>query len=142
MSVLRIDEPAEDGLYGLHQLEVSKEYKSSTGDTTIDVHGFKIEPIATGGLGFWMINHRPPVDEFGQSLDPKQVGANSTIEVFHLDEGSSVLQHVKTLYSNTISTPNNLAPTGDGGILFTNDHHDDKTSAVSRFNMKPVSSGR
>jgi hypothetical protein len=128
--VLNVDEPG-DGFYGLHQLEISGAYKGAVGDKTIDVLGLKIEPLASGGLRFWMVNNRPPVDEDGKLLDPKMVGANSTIEAFDLAKGSSKLEHVNTYHSDAISTPNSVAATGDGGFYFTNDHADDKTSIVS-----------
>lgn len=43
MSVLKIDEPGEDGLYRLHQLEVAGNYRSANGGRDLAVVGFDIE---------------------------------------------------------------------------------------------------
>jgi hypothetical protein len=116
ISVLNIDEPGPDGLYGLHQLKFDY-----PGD--LDLHGFDIKRIGDQQR-FWLINHRPPVDPAtGEPLNPRKVGANSTIEIFDLEASSSTLVHVKTISSEAIISPNNLAVANDGvGILVTNDH--------------------
>jgi hypothetical protein len=54
-----------------------------------------------------MINHRPPVNEAGNFLDASKVGANSTIEVFEHVTGSKELDYVKTIWSESVYTPNN-----------------------------------
>ncbi|RFU26868.1 hypothetical protein B7463_g9462, partial [Scytalidium lignicola] len=121
VAVLNIDEPGIDGLYGLHQLKVSKGYKSAStdGGVELDLHGFDIQVLNNSRLRFWMINHRPPVNyALGEQLDAWKVGANSTIEVFELAMGSSELEHIHTITSKAIITPNNLIVTNDGGVLF------------------------
>lgn len=130
ISVLDIDHPGPDGLYGLRTLKIVGDYRSSTGGKEIDVHGIDIESISPTRLRFWMINHRPAIDSNGNQLDPKKVGANSTIEVFEHEKGSENLQWVRTIFSDTVSTPNNLIAMGDGEALVTNDHNS-KTGAVS-----------
>lgn len=116
ISVLNIDEPDPDGLYGLHQLKVDY-----PGD--LDLHGFDVKLVGDRQR-FWLINHRPPVDPAtGEPLDARKVGANSTIEIFDLDAPSNTLVHVKTIASDAIISPNNLAIDKDGvGFLVTNDH--------------------
>lgn len=116
ISVLNIDEPGVDGFYGLHQLKIDY-----AGD--LDLQGFDVKRIGDRQR-FWLINHRPPVDPAtGEPLDPRKVGANSTIEMFDLDTPSSTLVHVKTIASEAIISPNNLAVAADGiGFLVTNDH--------------------
>jgi hypothetical protein len=116
--VLNIDQPGPDGLYGLHKLNVD----GYMGD--LDLHGFEVRSIE-GRLRFWLINHRPPVDPTtGVFLDAQVVGANSTIEIFDLDNGSETLQHVKTIASDAIISPNSLAVDKDGlGIVITNDRN-------------------
>ncbi|KAJ5370266.1 calcium-dependent phosphotriesterase [Penicillium cataractarum] len=116
ISVLNIDEPGVDGLYGLHQLKIDY-----AGD--LDLQGFDVKRIGDRQR-FWLINHRPPVDPAtGEPLDPRKVGANSTVEIFDLDTPSSTLVHVKTIASEAIISPNNLAVADDGiGFLVTNDH--------------------
>ncbi|KAH7317754.1 serum paraoxonase/arylesterase-like protein [Rhexocercosporidium sp. MPI-PUGE-AT-0058] len=123
VSVLNIDEPGPDGLYGLHKLEITGNYVSATGGKEIDVHGIALEVLSRSRLRFWMNNHRPSIDENGNLLDGKKVGANSTIEVFEHTRGSSTLEHVKTIFHEAVSTPNNLLATGDGGVYITNDHN-------------------
>ncbi|SRR6266536_5064769 len=76
----------------------------------VDVLSVDIE-ILEDRLRFWMVNHRPPVDSAGKILqDATRVGANSTIEIFDHTRGSSNLEHVKTISSNSIISPNSLAP--------------------------------
>ncbi len=121
ISVLRIDEPGDDGLFGLHQLKTVG-YEAVTEDGSLDAHGFDVEIMSDSSLRFWMINHRPPVDQNNRVLDATKLGANSTIEVFEVTRGSDEMVHLKTISHKAIATPNNLAATGDGGIFFTNDH--------------------
>ena len=130
MSVLNIDEPGPDGFYGLHTLDITGDYESSIGGKDIDLHGFDIEFLPDSRLRFWMINHRPAIDESGNFLDATKSGANSTIEVFEHTPGSYDLEFVKTLVGNAIFTPNSVAITGNGSIFFTNDHNT-KTGRVS-----------
>ncbi|CAD6446020.1 64a09973-e2d6-4bbb-8aa8-b92e3e829c5b [Sclerotinia trifoliorum] len=122
VSVLKIDEPGEDGFYGLHQLEITGGYKGVDHHNSIDVHGFDVEILPDSRRRFWMINHRPPVDESENFLDATKLGANSTVEVFDLVPGSKNLEFVKTVANPIINTPNNIAATGDGGFVFSNDH--------------------
>ncbi|KAK6604178.1 serum paraoxonase arylesterase [Botrytis cinerea] len=122
VSVLKIDEPGEDGLYGLHTLEISEGYQGVNGHNSIDIHGFDVEFLSDSRLRFWMVNHRPAIDESGNFLDATKVGANSTVEVFDLIPGSKELKFVKTVANPIIKTPNNIAATGDGGFVVTNDH--------------------
>jgi hypothetical protein len=117
-------------MYGLHTLEITGDYKSSSGGKEIDLFGFEIEHLSPTRLRFWLINHRPPVDSDGKLLDASKVGANSTIEVFEHTIGSKTLEFVKTIFSDRIITPNGLAADGQGGIFVTNDH-DYKVGFVS-----------
>ena len=121
VSVLDIDEPGADGLFGLRQLKPSG-YTGATGDGSLDLHGFDVEVLDEATLRFWMINHRPPVDEHGKFLDAVKLGANSTVEVFDVARGTDEMVHVRTIASEAIATPNKLAATGVGGFVVTNDH--------------------
>ncbi|CAI7584681.1 unnamed protein product [Penicillium glandicola] len=122
IAVLNIDQPGLDGLYGLHKLKVG----GYMGD--LDLHGFDVRSIE-GRLRFWLINHRPPVDPTtGEFLDPRDVGANSTIEIFDLDDGSETLH-------DAIISPNSLAVDTDGlGIVVTNDRNA-KASTFAELDM-------
>lgn len=122
VSVLKIDEPGEDGLFGLHILKTVR-YKGVTSAGSLDVHGFDVEALDDSRLRFWMINHRPPVDVKNKVLDANRLGANSTIEVFEVTRGSSEMIHIRTISNEVISTPNKVAAVGDGGVLITNDHN-------------------
>lgn len=122
VSVLKIDEPGKDGLFGLHTLRTVG-YKGVTSAGSLDVHGFDVEALDDSRLRFWMINHRPPVDEKNIVLDANKLGANSTIEVFEVTRGSSEMVHFSTISSEVIATPNKVAAVGDGGVLMTNDHN-------------------
>lgn len=122
ISVLRIDEPGEDGLFGLHILKPVG-YKGLTSSETLDLHGFDVEALDDSRLRFWIVNHRPPVDEKNKVLDAHKLGANSTIEVFEITRGSSEMIHVSTISNEVIATPNKVAAVGDGGVLMTNDHN-------------------
>lgn len=122
-SVLKIDEPGEDGLFGLHILKTVG-YKGLTSSAeTLDLHGFDVEALDDSRLRFWMVNHRPPVDEKNIALDANKLGANSTIEVFEVTRGSSEMIHVSTISNEVIATPNKVAAVGDGGVLISNDHN-------------------
>ena len=61
VSVLDIDHPRSDGLYGLRKVKIGDSF---TGD--LDLHGFDVKEVTStndnGVLRFWMINHRPPVN--------------------------------------------------------------------------------
>ena len=124
VSVLRIDSPGGDGLFGLRQMKPVG-YVGSTGNGELALHGFDVEVLNDGKLRFWMINHQPPLDEVDDNrtfAHAYRHGANSTIEVFDVIRGGEAMQHVKTIAKEAIDTPNNLAATGDGGLLVTNDH--------------------
>ena len=120
VSVLNIDDPGTDGLFGLHQLKPTG-YIGAIGDGTLDLHGFDVEVVNSEKLRFWMINHRPPVDADKRYLDATKVGANSTVEVFEVTRGSDEMVHIKTIADKAIDTPNKLAATGNGGFVMTND---------------------
>ncbi|KAF7590354.1 hypothetical protein BBP40_002957 [Aspergillus hancockii] len=130
IAVLDVDHPGSDGLYGLHTLEVGDGYQ---GD--LDLHGFDVRDFGEK-LRFWLINHRPPVDGVtGAPLDATRVGANSTVEVFDLAKGSTTLEHVRTVISDAIISPNDLAVDDDGvGFLVTNDHNT-KVGTLRQLNM-------
>ncbi|EAW20264.1 uncharacterized protein NFIA_098980 [Aspergillus fischeri NRRL 181] len=128
ITVLDIDQPGADGLHGVRELK----FRDSQGNIqTLDLHGFDARVIDKGRrVRFWLINHRPPLDPFTGAplLDATQVGANSTIDVYDLDlHHGDKLEHVKTIVSETIISPNNLVVIDDdedkGGFLFTNDHN-------------------
>jgi hypothetical protein len=118
ISVLDIDQPGADGMYGMDQLD----FVGSFGGE-IDLHGFDAKEV-NGRLRFWFINHRPPVNEStGDLLAAEEIGANSTVEIFDLDEPTNTLHHVKTIFNEAIITPNSLAVDEDGiGFVITNDH--------------------
>lgn len=122
VSVLEVDEPGPDGLFGVRRLKV-RGYGGANGNGSLDLHGFDVE-VGDGGsrLRFWMVNHRPPVDAEGRFLNAGRVGANSTVEVFDVERGGGEMVYVRTIASAVVATPNKVAATGDGGVVVTNDH--------------------
>jgi hypothetical protein len=121
---LNVDEPGQDGLFGLRRLEQTG-YSGAIGDKTLDLHGFDVEIDEDKQiLRFWMINHRPPVDIKGKLLDGSKFGANSTIEVFELRRGQQLMKHLKTITHDAIKTPNGLVLTGKDEFVITNDKSD------------------
>lgn len=121
VSILHIDEPGDDGLFGLSQLKPIRG-KPVTVKEILGLHGFDAETINNSKLKLWLINHRAPVDVDNKLLDATKLGANSTVEEFEVIRGSNEMRHIKTIANDEIVTPNKLAATGDGGFLVTNDH--------------------
>lgn len=103
------------------------------GDGTFNVLGMIGRSFANGGgAHLYLVNNRPSIDyETGELLDNTKVGANSTIEMFEWQAGSSSLKHLKTFADPEIATPNNIALAEDGGFYFTNDHGSNKVGLVS-----------
>lgn len=70
-------------------------------------------------LFIYLVNHRIPLG----NVSPKDVGADSVIEIFETAVGSTVMKHVKTVEHPIISTPNSVTGSPDGkSFYFTNDH--------------------
>lgn len=121
VSILHIDEPGDDGLFGLSQLKpIGVEF--ATEKEILGLHGFDVEATDDSKLKFWLINHRAPVDANEKLLDAAKLGANSTVEEFEVVRGSNEMRRISTVANGLIATPNKLAATGDGGFLITNDH--------------------
>ncbi|GAQ12319.1 hypothetical protein ALT_9640 [Aspergillus lentulus] len=110
-SVLNIDYPGEDDLYGVHHLEVTGPYKgiNPENENVLDLHGFGVRKLSQSRLQFFVVNHRPPTSP-GELLaeNINVVGDNSTIEVFELERGSSKLEFVKTIVDDNLISPNDL----------------------------------
>lgn len=105
------------------RLPVPRQLKVDGYDGALDLHGFDVRHIGDK-VRFWLINHKPFVNSTtGEILDPSTLGANSTIEIFDLNKEKETLEHVKTLSSDAIISPNNLAVEADGiGMIISNDH--------------------
>lgn len=119
ISVLDIDSPGQDGLFGLRQMRITG-YQGATGDEALAFVGIDIERSSSQKLRLWAVNHRPSVDSDKKLLDQTKIGANSTIELFEIDPPNEML-HVQTIASDAIYSPNGIAATGDGGFYVTND---------------------
>ncbi|KAF9268909.1 serum paraoxonase/arylesterase [Marasmius fiardii PR-910] len=86
----------------------------------LSVHGMDVVPSSSNPneLFVYMVNHRPP-----QHGDPKEVGADSAIEIFKTTLTSGKLTHIKTVEDPSIITPNDVTGYPDGkSFYFTNDH--------------------
>ena len=91
----------------------------------LSLHGFDVvtSPTNSSELYFYLINHR--VHPKG---DPKQVGADSVVQVFRgtsimNQKGSSRLTWMKTYKHELMHTPNDVVGAPDGkSFYWTNDH--------------------
>lgn len=116
VSVMEIDSPpGQYNAYNLYQLDIADDF-----DGELNLHGLDAHRIGDR-LRFWMINYRPSTmitneEELGEKL-------NYTIEIFDLDEDTGTLLPVKTISSDALDSPNNLAvdPIGDE-IIVINDY--------------------
>lgn len=82
------------------------------------LHGFDIIPSETNPseLFLFAINHRPP-----STGAAAKEGADSVIEIFKTQEGSSEMKYIKTIRDpKVIITPSDIAGNGDGSFYFTN----------------------
>ena len=74
-----------------------------------------------------MVNHRVP----DGPADAKDVGANSSVEIFKTTVGGLTLMHLYTVEDKFVSTPNDVLGSEDGKSFYvTNDHGDTKTGLV------------
>ena len=122
MTVLNIDEPGDDGFFGVHQLDRG-DYKGSMGDGSMDMVGFDVEIEKNNLLTFYIVNMAPPVDKDFRPLDPAKVGsAHASVQVFEHKRGSKDMKFKFSFENAAIRTPNRVALTGDGGFILTNDH--------------------
>ncbi|KAF1968561.1 calcium-dependent phosphotriesterase [Bimuria novae-zelandiae CBS 107.79] len=119
---LSVDQQLENGSFPIQPIGLSG-YISNSGDSSIDVLGFDAEITPENTVHFYLTNQRPPVDAQGNYIDASVIGANSTIEVFEHDRGSSTMRHVRTIWDpENVYTPNNVAAIGGGEFVLTNDH--------------------
>jgi hypothetical protein len=133
-----IDSPTEAGGYAYRVLKTPG-FAGVQGDGRIHVVGITGTTPADGVKAqLWLVNAKPSVN--GQTvelLDSAVVGANSTIEVFEVQQGSDNMVHLKTYADPQIATPNNVAVVQDGGFFFTNDHGPHKVGWVSESPKNP-----
>ena len=123
VAVLDIDNPGTDGLFGLRELTLSG-YTGAAGTQEVDLHGFDVEVVDADTLRFYMVNHRPPMDPSNSlALNAREVGANSTVDIFEVRRGQKATQMkwIRTVADEAIYTPNRIALTRDGGFVITND---------------------
>ncbi|KAG7098599.1 hypothetical protein E1B28_000524 [Marasmius oreades] len=86
----------------------------------LSVHGMDVVPSSSNPkeIFVYLVNHRPPLYD-----DPKEVGADSTIEIFRTTLTSGKLIHLRTVEDPSIITPNDVIGYSDGkSFYFTNDH--------------------
>lgn len=122
MTVLNIDEPGDDWLFGVQRLTRGN-YKGPMGDGSLDMVGFATENLGRDLLRFYIINNAPPVDADFNFLDPDEAGgAHSSIQVFEHGRGNGDMMFKYAIESDVITTPNRLALTGENGLIITNDH--------------------
>ena len=101
----------------------------------LSFHGMDIapstDPSRPHDIFLYLVNHRAPLGD----ADAAVVGADSVIEVFKTRPGGEDIHYVATFKDPVISTPNDIAATGeeDKGFYFTNDHGMIKTGWVSEI---------
>jgi len=84
----------------------------------LSVHGMDVvaSSLNPKNMFVYLVNHQPFVNK-----DPKEFGANSTIEIFKTKLGGSTLTHLYTMHSPVIITPNDIVGSSDGkSFHFTN----------------------
>lgn len=137
--VLDIDQPgvtAATAPITVQRLE-TPDYSGTAGDGLLDVNGFAGVEMDDGAVRLFVVNTRPSIDpSTGKyATDQASIGANATIEVFESRKngvGSShALNHLFTIASPNISTPNRVAVLGSEGFYITNDHGKAKSGGVS-----------
>ncbi|EEY16610.1 conserved hypothetical protein [Verticillium alfalfae VaMs.102] len=89
-------------------------YTGTAGDRLLNLVGFTgFESTEKGEdkITLFAVNNRPPLDlRTGKpNINPGQVGANSTIEVFETSAGAASLKHIRTYANDAIATPNRVA---------------------------------
>ncbi|KAJ4296763.1 hypothetical protein N0V90_006811 [Kalmusia sp. IMI 367209] len=116
LMAIYIDEPTSDDQFRMYSIK-PRGYKGATGDITMDLVGFDVDASKKDKLDFWLINHRPPVDDKKQYLDATKIGSNVSIEVFSYSKGTLEMRHMKTISHPQIYAANNLALTSNGGFV-------------------------
>ncbi|PAV18920.1 serum paraoxonase arylesterase [Pyrrhoderma noxium] len=103
----------------------------------LSFHGMDIapstDPSRPHDIFLYLVNHRAPLGD----ADAAVVGADSVIEVFKTRPGGEDIHYVATFKDPVISTPNDIAATGeeDKGFYFTNDHGMIKTGWARRHHV-------
>ncbi|MCJ1391928.1 hypothetical protein MMC18_004795 [Xylographa bjoerkii] len=90
-------------------------FSGVNGDASLNLNGFDVRTIpGSDTLQILLVNHRP-------SLGPNVNSANSTIELFETQLGSSTMRHVRTFADEAIHAPNRVAWVAQDAFVFTND---------------------
>lgn len=99
-------------------------FPGNNGDGILNLHGISfLANNKSNMLRILLINHRPPFDPVtGEPLDASTVGANSTVEHFLTEAGSSSIRYVRTHAHPLIQTPNAVQWVSDHSFVITNDN--------------------
>ena len=94
----------------------------------LSLHGMDVVPSAAdpSELFIFLVNHRAPLNDL-----PKNVGADSVIEIFKTKLGSKAMTHIKTVKDPVILTPNDIVGSPDGKTFYFTNDHDSKVGLVS-----------
>lgn len=117
---LDIDSPGADGLFNMRAIKLTG-YEGAWGDDTFDSVGFDAEIVNAETLRFFLVNHRPPVDD-NNVIEAEHLGMNSTVEVFEMTRGQNEMRHVRTVSSPAVFAANHPAALGGGAFVVSNDH--------------------
>ncbi|KAF2789233.1 calcium-dependent phosphotriesterase [Melanomma pulvis-pyrius CBS 109.77] len=139
LMALDIDSPGADGLFGMRSIQPAGYFGATgAGDETLDLVGFDVEVIDASTIQFYLINQRPPVDVERKYIDPTKFGANVTVDVFDFKRGQRKMQHLRTVLSTEVWSPNRVAVIGDGAFVVSNDH---STKVGLRKQFDPIVGG-
>lgn len=87
----------------------------------LSVHGMDVvqSKYHPSDILIYLINHREPF----APAKAEEVGADSVIEIFKTNIGSTEMSYLTTFKHPVIATPNDIVGTGDDkSFYFTNDH--------------------
>lgn len=112
-------------------------FTGTADDGIINHIGFTGLDKEDGSVELFVTNFRPSIDPLTGRIAANQAatGANTTIEVFKLQHGSKVLEHVRTVTDPLIATPNRVAAVEGRGLYISNDHGQTKTGLMNQLSV-------
>ncbi|KAJ3529550.1 hypothetical protein NMY22_g8948 [Coprinellus aureogranulatus] len=104
-----------------------------TSERGLSTHGMDVVPSSSdpAELYVYLINHRAPLS----GLDPNEVGADSSVEIFRTALGSSSMDYIRTVEDPLIATPNDVTGSADGKEFWVTNDHGAKTGLAREFDV-------
>ncbi|KAK3704344.1 hypothetical protein LTR37_013897 [Vermiconidia calcicola] len=123
MIALDIDKPVNTGFE--YRVLETPGFPGVNGDSGLHLVGMT-GVDGQNHIDLYVVNAKPSVNittgTYLTQKEHKEIGGNSTIELFRVNPEAEEVEFVKTFADPHILTPNNIAPTGKGSFYFTNDH--------------------